>query len=88
MLDLQHIPNIKDGKRIIKNFNALTSVVIAIPSHEHKNIKYCDYSEIENPRILLAREIKIMRRYTKIPSIVFIKIINANKAMYPDSFKK
>ena len=88
MLDLQHVPNIKGGKRLIKNFTVKKSVAIAIPSHEHSKIKYCNYLDIKTARTLLAREIKILRKYTGIPSMVFNKIIEANKKMYPESFKK
>lgn len=88
MLDLQHIPNVKDGKRLIKGFDIKRSITIAIPSNEHMRIKYVDYSDVGNARSLLSKEIKMLRSHTEIPVVVLLKIIEANKKRYPESYKK
>ncbi len=88
MFDLQHIPNTKDAKRLIPGFIPKRSIVIAIPYYEHKKIKYFSYSHIQNARTLLAEEVRQTRRFTAIPPDVLLKIVDSNKKLYPNSFKK
>jgi len=88
MLDLHHIPNIRDGRRLIEGFEMNRGVAIAIPSNEHFKIRHINCSQITNARKLLSKEIWAMREHTKIPGSVLLKIITANKMKYPKSFKK
>jgi len=88
MIDLHHVPNIKDGKRLIEGFVVKRGIALAIPSSEHIKIKYTHWPQIANARTLLAKEIKLMRKYTEVPAAVLIKIVVANKVKYPESFKK
>jgi len=88
MLDLQHVPNIKDSKRLIRGFTTNKGVTIVIPSNEHKKIKCLDYSSIISARTLLAREVRNLKQCIGVPSIVLLKIIEANKERYSEAFKK
>jgi hypothetical protein len=88
MLDLHHIPNVKDGQRLIERFVIKRGIAIAIPSSEHFKIKYTNWPQIMNARTLLAKEIWVMREYTEVPGSVLLKIIAANKVKYPEAFKK
>lgn len=88
MIDLQHIPNRKDAKRLIVGYSPETGIAIGIPSEEHFLIKRRDNSLISNARTLLAVEIFCLRKYTSIPNSTVSKIISANKSRFPNAFKK
>ncbi|MET0637369.1 MAG: hypothetical protein ABWZ25_15165 [Chitinophagaceae bacterium] len=86
--DLHHIPNKKDIKGIIKDFDTGDGIAVTIPSYEHIRIRHFDYSRVQNLRSLLFEELRVLRKYTKTPPAVLIKIIEANKGRYPEYFKK
>lgn len=88
MVDLHHIPNIKDAKRLIKNFIVDTGIVIALSPNAHRNIRSVRFANAKSARELLAMEILHLRRNSFIPVGILLKLVDINKQRYPDSFKK
>jgi len=87
-LDLHHIPNIKDGRRLIKKFSIENGLTIALPASFHKAMSHSGYPEISNARDLLAQEIIYIRKVVYIPSHILLGIIKENLKLFPESFKK
>ncbi|GAA3954534.1 hypothetical protein GO495_31470 [Chitinophaga oryziterrae] len=88
MYDLHHIPNIRDSKRLIKNFNVKTGVAIALRFKAHQNLKMARFEDVFSARDLMAKEIWNLRQHSLIPINVLLKIIELNRKKYPESFKK
>jgi hypothetical protein len=88
MIDLHHVPNIRDSKRLIKGYKIETGVAIGLPSKVHRILKTKRFSDALNARDLLAREIYNLRRNSPIPSSVLLKMVELNKKKYPDTFKR
>jgi hypothetical protein len=90
MFDLQHIPDKRYCKILIKDYSVGKGVCIALPPNEHFRIKR---SKLQLPfstsaRSLLYLEMRRLRTYTSVPVEMQIKIIEMNKKLFPTSFKR
>lgn len=88
MVDLHHIPNIEDSKRLIRDFKIATGVAIGLPLMVHRNLPSIRFKDVLNARDLLAKEIRNLRKNTPVPNSALLKIVELNKKKYPNVFKK
>jgi RHS repeat-associated protein len=88
-LDIHHVSQSKPASQLIKGYDKATAPAIALPKAEHKAIPTLKGTNTAgNARQQLAKDIKDLRRFTNAPNSSLQKVIDLNKKMYPESFKK
>jgi RHS repeat-associated protein len=88
-LDVHHAPQSKPGGQVIEGYDKETAPAIALKRGEHNKIPTLKGGKTAgSARKQLAKDIKDLRRYTKAPNSSLEKLIELNKKMYPNAFKK
>jgi RHS repeat-associated protein len=88
-LDIHHVSQSKPAGQLIKDYDKATAPAIALPKSEHKAIPTLKGTNTAgNARQQLAKDVKDLRRFTNAPNSSLQKLIDLNKKMYPESFKK
>ncbi|WP_314187293.1 RHS repeat-associated core domain-containing protein [Aggregatibacter kilianii] len=100
-LDIHHVGQKKIMDRLVKGYDPQKAPSIAVPSEGHtrrtsitndrvstKDINPRTNKPFDNPRDLIARDIKELRRvYPDIPNSKLQELIQLNKKMYPEMRK-
>ncbi|WP_331254652.1 RHS repeat-associated core domain-containing protein [Sutcliffiella horikoshii] len=92
-LDAHHVGQKAAMKKLVKNYDLNTAPAINVPKVGHtikgpNGIVSRSAKGIDNPRQLLARDIRELRRvYDDIPNSALKKLIKLNKKMYPEMRK-
>jgi RHS repeat-associated protein len=96
-LDSHHAGQQAFMKKLVSGYDPKTGPAILVPRNGHtrkdpltgKRLSTREPKGFENPRDLLARDIKELRRvYDDVPNNALNKLIDLNKTMYPGEFKK
>ena len=87
-LEIHHVVQKHPAGQIIDGYEQSMAPSIALPRMEHRAVPNLrgDYSG--SARDLLSRDIRNLRNYTDAPNSSLRELINLNKEMYPDSFRK
>lgn len=87
-LDIHHAAQANPASQVIPGYDRSTAPSIALPKTEHRSIPPQRGPYEGNPRDLLAKDIKDLRKYTNAPNKALRELIDLNKQCYPGSFKK
>lgn len=87
-LDIHHAPQKHPAGQAIDGYDPKTAPSIALPSKEHKSLSTVKGDYSGNARSQLAKDVKDMRSNTNVPNQNLQDLIQLNKDMYPNSFKK
>jgi len=74
--------------QVVDDYNPQSDPSIAVPRGEHIKIPTLKGDYSSNARDLLARDIANLRKYTNAPNSALRELIDLNKSMYPNVFKK
>lgn len=85
-LDIHHVTQKHPGKQVIPGYDPKTAPSIAVPAREHRRIPTIKGNYPGNPRDLLAKDIKDLRKYTNAPNVALQDLIKLNKTTYPGVF--
>ena len=87
-LEIHHVVQKHPAGQIIDGYEQSMAPSIALPRMEHRTIPNLrgDYSG--SARDLLSRDIRNLRNYTDAPNSSLKELINLNKEMYSDAFRK
>jgi RHS repeat-associated protein len=87
-LALHHAGQKHAMQQIIPGYNPQTAPAIAVPTVQHRAIPNLTGPYTGTARDLLARDIRNLRNYTDAPNSSLHEVIQLNKEMYPNAFKK
>ena len=87
-LDIHHVAQKHPANQIIDGYNSQNAPSIALPRKEHVRIPNSKGIYEGTARDLLANDIRNLRNYTNVPNSNLKKLIQLNKEMYPEAFKK
>ncbi|WP_380024351.1 hypothetical protein [Effusibacillus consociatus] len=87
-LAIHHVGQQHPAKQVIPRYNPKTAPGIAIPTEEHTRIPTLKGEYSGSPRNLLAKDIRDLRTYTKAPNSALKELIQLNKQIYPEAFRK
>lgn len=87
-LDIHHVGQAHPMESLVSNYNRTTAPAIVLPRAEHAAIRTIRGRVIGTARGELARSIRNLRNLTNAPSNALRELIELNKRIYPDAFKK
>jgi RHS repeat-associated protein len=88
-LEIHHVSQSNPAGQIISTYDKKTAPAIALPKAEHKAIPTLKGNKTAGtPRQQLAKDIKDLRKNTNAPNSSMQQLIDLNKRMYPEAFKK
>lgn len=87
-LDIHHAMQKHPAGQVVPGYDLKTGPSIAVPKGEHGQIPTMKGTYTGTARHLLATDIKALRKHTNAPNDCLKKLINLNKTMFPDAFKK
>jgi hypothetical protein len=93
-LDAHHVGQKALLQRMIPGYNPATGPSILVPKVGHtirgpNGIVSRNTNGLNTPRSVVARDIRELRRvYPDIPNANLQRLINMNKDLYPDAFRK
>ncbi|MBZ5858550.1 hypothetical protein LAQ65_15610 [Flavihumibacter profundi] len=88
-LDVHHVSQSKPAGQVIPGYNKETAPAIALPRSEHKNIPTLKGTiTAGNARDQLAKDIRDLRNFTNAPNSALNQLIDINKKLFPEAFKK
>lgn len=87
-IDLHHVGQTHPMAQIVPGYNRSTAPSIALPRAEHVAIPNIKGTYTGSARGLLANDIINLRLYTNAPNSSLRELINMNKQMFPNAFKK
>lgn len=87
-LDIHHVAQKHPAGQVISGYDPRTAPSMAVPQREHRRIPTIRGSYDQSPRDLLAKDVRDLRNYTNAPNEAIKKLIQLNKAMYPDAYRK
>jgi hypothetical protein len=87
-LDIHHVAQKHPASQVIPGYDSQFAPSIAVPAREHKRIPTIKGNFTGSARDLLAKDIWDLRRHTKAPNSALRELINLNKSMYPEAFRK
>ena len=88
-LDIHHTMQGQPAKSLIPGYQYRKAPAIALPEAEHARIPTSrGKNTAGSARNQLAKDIKDLRKHTSAPNSSLQKLIDLNKEMYPQSFKK
>lgn len=87
-LDLHHTPQKQPAKQVIQEYDPNTAPAIALPQAEHQSIPVKKGEYNGSPRAQLAKDVFDLRNNTNAPNSALMELIELNRKMYPELFKK
>ncbi len=87
-LEIHHVVQKHPAGQVIGGYEQSMAPSIALPRIEHRAIPNLRGYYSGNARDLLSRDIRNLRNYTDAPNSSLRELINLNKEMYPDAFRK
>jgi hypothetical protein len=87
-LDIHHAVQKHPAGQTINGYDPKNGPSIAVPRSEHIKIPTQKGTSTLTPRSQLAKDITDLRKNTNAPNSSLQQLIELNKKMYPQSFKK
>lgn len=87
-LDIHHAGQSHPMSQAIPGYNSNTAPAIAVPVREHRLIPKTTGPYSGTARDQLAKDIYDLRNYTNAPNSSLQELIQLNKTLYPESFRK
>lgn len=88
MLDIHHVGQANPMEQVIPGYSRSNAPSIAIPRSEHQMIPTRKGPYTGSARDQLAKDIRDLRNYTNAPNSSLQDLIQLNKDMYPNAFRK
>ncbi|MEZ8639217.1 hypothetical protein AB6D55_04550 [Vibrio splendidus] len=87
-LDIHHAVQKHPAGQVMDGYDPKTAPSMAVPQREHRRIPTIKGAYTGNARDLLAKDVKDLRNYTNAPNSNISDLIQLNKEMFPNAFKK
>ncbi|MDY7223745.1 T7SS effector LXG polymorphic toxin [Halalkalibacterium halodurans] len=87
-LEIHHVTQKHPSNQVVNGYREYTGPSIVLPKAEHREIPTIRGAYTGTPRELLAKDVSDLRLYTNTPNQSIKELIELNKRMYPDAFKK
>ena len=87
-MDIHHTPQSHPPKQIIEGYDSNTAPSIALPREEYVNIPTKKGIVATTARRQLAKDIIDLRNNTNVGNESLIQLLQLNKTMYPEAYKK
>ena len=87
-IEIHHVTQKHPASQVVEGYDKYTAPSIALPRSEHRAIPTLKGTYDGTARDLLAKDAWDLRNYTNAPNSAIKELINLNKQMYPNAYKK
>lgn len=87
-LEIHHVTQKHPSNQVVNGYREYTGPSIVLPKAEHREIPTIRGEYTGTPRELLAKDVRDLRNYTSTPNHSIRELIELNKQMYPEVYKK